>query len=142
MALRFAGQEAALTVVNSTTNDQLCPDIFLESSTVTLKIDLVQKQYMGEIGPEYREFADGAEVELKLEHTDAQQSVALLNAIVARAQGKSTDEISVAMKYVSLDAGSFRVIRFSDIPLDLSGRKEFLMSTLKASCKTFKIAVV
>lgn len=146
MAMRFAGQENALTLVNSTTNDQLIPDMNLESCTVTLKFDLVQKQYMGEIGPDYREFADGAEVEFKFAHNDALQSVTLLNALLARAQGKSTDEFAIASKYVSPDAGSFRVIlrdlHFSDIPLDLSGRKEFLMSTIKASCKIVKIAQV
>lgn len=140
---RFAGQEGSVTVVDSTTGDALLADISVESFNVHLPFDVTKKDFIGEVGPDFREFSDGYEVELKVEHNDAAQTVDFINAIVAKARSESLDEFAASLKYVSPDGGAFRVI-LQDIhwegpPLELAGRKEFLASTLKGKGKVFKV---
>ena len=142
MSERFAGQEAKLAIVNSTTQDPQCPDVALVSVNVTLKNELVKRDFVGETGPDYREFADGYDVEAEVELTNAAQIVTFVNALQAKAKGKSTDQFQIATKYVSPDGGSFRVVlpdvRWDSVPLNLGGRKDFLKTTLKGSGKTWK----
>ncbi len=140
---RFAGQEATLSIVNTTTGDPLIADVLLESATVTLPFDVVKKQYMGEIGPRYRMFADGWEADIKVAPTSAPQMVELANLLVAKASGLIQDEIALQMKYVS-PTGAFRIVlrdgACDGIPLDTGGGHEFLESGLKWKGQQFKIA--
>ena len=147
MSLRFAGQEAVLSLINSTTGDALIPDVGVESSKVSFPLVLTKKDFFGELGPDFREFGDGFEVSFKFEHVDADSAVSMLNQILAKAQGASVDEFALSMKYVSPDGGAFRVVlldlHFENVgDLDLGGRTDFLMSELKAKGKKFKIKKV
>lgn len=142
MAERFAGQESKLVLTNSTTGDPTMPDVAVVSMTVTLKNELVKRDFIGETGPDYREFADGADIEIEVEFTNAAQLVTFENAKQAKAKGKSNDQFSAATKYVSPDGGSFRIvlpdIRWDGTPLNMGGRKDLLKGTYKGSCKTWK----
>lgn len=146
MSLRFAGQEGALLFVDATSGDQLIADADVENIRITLLMELTMKQFIGEVSADYREFSNGAEVSFKFEHTDAGQTVDMVNQIVARAQGASSDEFDLSAKYVSPDGGGFRVIlrdlKFEDIPLDLPARTDFLNTEMKAKCKVFKVQKV
>ena len=142
MAERFAGQESKLALVNSTTQDPILPDIAVVSMTGTLKNELVKRNFLGETGPDHREFADGYELEIEVEITDAAQIVTFINAMQAKAKGKSNDQFSASTKYVSPDGGSFRLVfpdlRWDSTPMNMGGRTDFLKTTLKASGKTWK----
>ena len=142
MAERFAGQESKLAIVNSTTQDPIMPDIAAISMNAMLKQELVKRDFLGETGPDYREFADGFDIEIEVELTSAAQIVAFVNAMQAKAKGKSNDQFASSMKYVSPDGGSFRLafpdVRWDTTPLNLGGRKDFLKTTLKGSGKTWK----
>ena len=146
MALRFAGQETALSLIDSTTGDALLADMAMENVKITFPFELTKMEFLGELGPDYREFGDGAEVTFKFMHTDAAQTVTACNAMIAKAQGKSNDEFALGTTFTSPDRGAFRVVlrdlHFEGVPLDMSGRTEFLESEITAKCKTFKIATV
>lgn len=142
MAERFAGQESKLAIVNSTTQDPIMPDIATVSMNAMLKQELVKRDFIGETGPDYREFADGYDIEIEVELTNAAQIVTFINAMQAKAKGLSNDQFGGSMKYSSPDGGSFRLvfpdIRWDTTPLNLGGRKDFLKTTLKGSGKTWK----
>ncbi len=145
---RFSGngEECSLSVLNSTTKDPICADAGLEKLTFTIPFELTKKQFIGDVGPTYREFGDGYEITFTIEHTQADQVVTLINALSARAQGSSSDEFAAGCTFKSADGGSFRLsfydLHFEGIPLDLSGRTEFLTTELKAKGKTFKAAII
>jgi hypothetical protein len=140
---RFAGQEGALSILNSTTGDQLMPDLAFESCSVKFPFEVVTKQYIGEIGPDHREFSNGFEISVKFAPTSADQLATLLNLMLAKAQGKSNDEFLAQFKAISPDGGTLlitcRDIRWEGLPLDLAGRLDFLMGELNGKGKKAKV---
>lgn len=144
--LRFAGEEGVISVLNTTTGDQQMPDINIESATVTLALELTMKQFIGDLGPTFREFYNGYELELKLQPNDPAQLVAFMNAVIAKAQGLINDEFAVSFKAVSPDRGAFRVtcrdLHWDSLPLDLPSRTDFLTLTLKAKGNVCKFQTV
>lgn len=147
MALRYAGQDASASCVNSTTGDQLLPDMNIESIRFGFPFELTKKEFIGETGPTFREFADGWEAEIKFEPNDSGQIVAWANALKAKAESASADEFFLALRFNSPDAGSFRIVlqdaHFEAGPEgDIGSRTEFLASTIKAKGKSYKIAEV
>lgn len=148
MGLRYSGQpgESSLTLINTTTQEQLLPSMALESVTVTLPLELVEKNYIGEVGPDFREFGKGYEVEFKMAHTDAGETVALVNAIKAKAEGKSVEEFALQTRYFSPGGATYQItlrdLHFEGIPFELGGRTDFLMSTIKAKGKNYKVNVI
>lgn len=143
---RLAGQEGALTLINSTTQEQMMPSLFLESVTVTFPFEVVTKQFIGETGPTHRAFGNGYEVEFKIEHDNAAEVVAMANAILAKVQGLSTDEFALQTRYRNADGDvlqiTLRDLVFEGIPFELGGRTDFLTSSIKAKGKTFKIQAI
>jgi hypothetical protein len=146
MGLRYAGQEGSLTLINTTTQDQLLPSIGLESTSFSFPFELTQKQFIGEIGPDYREFANGWELEFKFEPTAAEEIVAYVNAIKAKAEGTSTDEFAVQLRFASPDGSTLQVTfrdgHFEGLPFELGGRTEFLTGTHRMKGKFYKIQVI
>ena len=146
MGLRYAGQEGTLTLINSTTQEQLLPSLNLESCSFGFPFELTKKQFMGEIGPTYREFADGWELEYKFELDQADQVVAYVNAIKAKAEGKSTDKFAFQVRFASPDGPTlqitFRDGHFEGLPFEMGGRTEFLTSTHRAKGAPYKIQVI
>lgn len=145
-ALRYAGQEGSLTLINSTTQEQQLPSLNLESCSFGFPFELTKKQFIGEIGPVYREFADGYEAEFKFEPSDADEIVAYVNAVKAKAEGASTDEFAIQMRFASPDGPTlqvtFRDAHFEGLPFELGGRTEFLTGTHKVKGKTYKIQTI
>jgi hypothetical protein len=143
MSERFAGQEGALSLLNSTTGDQLMPDLAFESVEVSFPFEVVTKQYIGETGPDHREFSNGYEIKVKFAPTNADQLATIANAMIAKAQGKSNDEFMAQFKAASPDGGTLlitcRDIRWEGLPLNLAGRLEFLMGDLNGKGKKSKI---
>jgi hypothetical protein len=143
---RLAGQEGALSLLNTTTQDELLPALNLLSIKANFPFELVKREYIGETGPDYREFGDGYELEVEAEPDDADQIAAYLNAITAKAQGKSQDEFAAQMRLASPDGGTlqvtFRDIHWEGLPLDLGSRTDFLKLSLKGKGKVFKVQVI
>jgi hypothetical protein len=146
MGLRYAGQEAALTLINTSTQDQLLPSIGLESTSFAFPFELTQKQFIGEIGPDYREFANGWEVEFKFEPTIAEEIVAYVNAVKRKAEGASNEEFAVQLRFASPDGSTLQITlrdgHFEGLPFDLGGRTEFLTGTHRMKGKFYKIQVI
>ena len=147
MALRYAGQDAVVACMNSTTGDQMLPDMNIESISFSFPFELTKKEFIGENGPTFREFADGWEAEIKFEPNDPDQVVAWANALKAKAESASSDEFFIPLRFNSPDTGSFRVVlkdAHFELGLDgqLGGRTDFLTSTIKAKGKTYKINTV
>lgn len=146
MGLRYAGQEGSLTLINTTTQEQLLPTIGLESSSFGFPFELTKKQFIGELGPDYREFADGWELEFKFEPTNAEEIVAYVNVVKAKAEGKSTDEFAVQIRFASPDGPTlqitFRDGHFEGLPFEQAGRTEFLTGTHRMKGKTYKIQII
>lgn len=145
--MRFAGQEEVLSLINSTTGDPMLPDVGVEQSKVGFPLVLVKKDFLGEIGPDYREFGDGYEVSFKFQHSDADSAVSYLNQVLAKAQGASVDEFALSMKFVSPVGGTFRVVlldlHFENVgDLDMGSRTNLMDSEMKAKGKKFKIKKV
>jgi hypothetical protein len=144
--LRFAGQDASITLANLTTGAQVVPDIPIEKSTITFNMVVNKKEFLGEIGPDYREFTDGVTIDLSVEPNDAGQIVDLVSQIQAKAQGASTDQFAYSAQFTSPDGGVFRVvvpdIHWDTFALEMAGRTELASTTLKAMAKTFKIQKV
>lgn len=139
---RFAGQEARLDLINSSTQDPLLAEVHLVSLNWTSEIELVKRDFFGRTGPVYREFADGYSVEAELELNDAAQIVLFLNFIQGRGKGLQTDTIQLSCQYVNPFGEGFRVVfpetAFEPIALNLGGRKDFLKTTLKGKGETWK----
>jgi hypothetical protein len=146
MGLRYAGQEGSLVLINSTSQDQLLPTIGLESTSFGFPFELTKKQFIGQIGPDYREFADGWELEFKFEPANAEEVVAYVNAIKAKAEGKSVDEFAAQLLFASPDGPTlqitFRDGHFEGLPFELSGRTEFLTGTHRMKGKIYKIQII
>lgn len=142
MAERYSGQQASITLVNNTTQDAVLASLALVSMTFTIDIELVSRDFIGETGTDYREFANGASIEAEIELTDAGQTLAFVNAVQARAKGLANDRFSVSSEFKSVDGGNFRLIfpdvRFEGLPIALGGRKDFAKLSIKGKCKTFK----
>lgn len=141
--LRFAGQEGGLTCVNSTTKEEQIPSINVESISTTIDLEKVKKQFIGRTGPAYRTFADGASFEFKIEHTDAEETAAYLNAMKAKHEGKSNDEFALQWRVESVDGGTLQItlfdLAFDPFDLTLGGRTSVLESTIKGSCPSYLI---
>lgn len=146
MGLRYAGQEGSLTLINSTTQDQLLPTINLESTSFGFPFELTKKQFIGKTGPTYREFADGWELEFKFEPDNADEIVAYANAVKAKAEGASTDEFAFQVRFASPDGPTlqitFRDGHFEGLPFELGGRTEFLTGTHKVKGEVYKIQTI
>ena len=144
--LRFAGQEGALTLLNSTTQDELLPAAPLLSVKVNLPFELVKREFIGEKGPDYREFADGYEIEVEFEPDSADLIAAYANAILAKARGESSDQFAAQFRVAAIDDATLQItcldIHWEGVPFDLGGRTEFLKSSLKGKGKTCKVQVV
>lgn len=143
--LRFAGQEAVLSFVDTTTGDAILPDIAIASIDFDFPFELTKKEYIGEIGPDFREFADGWTAAIKFDPNNAAQFVTYVGLLKAKAEGASTDEFAIQLKFTAPDAGAFN-IQLRDAHFEnggggsLSGRTDFLASGIKAKGKTYKIA--
>lgn len=146
MGLRYAGQEGSLTLINSTTQEQLLPTINLESTSFGFPFELTKKQFIGKTGPTYREFADGWELEFKFEPDNADEIVAYANAVKAKAEGASTDEFAFQVRFASPDGPTlqitFRDGHFEGLPFELGGRTEFLTGTHKVKGEVYKIQTI
>lgn len=146
MSLRYAGQEGALTLINATTQEQLLPSIGLESTSFGFPFELTKKQFIGQIGPDYREFADGWETEFKFEPQQADEVVAYVNVAKAKAEGKSTDEFALQLRFASPDGPTLQITlrdgHFEGLPFELAGRTEFLTGTHRMKGKTYKIQII
>lgn len=142
MAERFSGIEAALSLINTTTQDAVLASLALVSMTFTPETELVKRDFIGETGPDYREFADGASVEAEIELTDAGQIVTFINALQARGKGLLNERFSISASFKSSDGGNFRLVfpdvRFESQPIALGGRKDFAKFSIKGKCKTWK----
>lgn len=146
MGLRYAGQEGALVLINSTTQEQLLPTLNLESTSFGLPFNLTKKDFIGDLGPTYREFPDGWECEFKFEPNEAEEVAAYVNAIKAKAEGESVDEFAIQLRFASPDGSTlqitFRDAHFEGLPFDLGGRTEFLTGTHRCKGKVYKIQVI
>lgn len=146
MGLRYAGQEGSLTLINSTTQEQLLPTVNLESTNFGFPFELTKKQFMGDIGPTYREFADGWELEFKFEPDNADEIVAYANVVKAKAEGKSTDEFAFQVRFACPDGPTLQVTfrdgHFEGLPFEMGGRTDFLTGTHKVKGKTYKIQTI
>jgi hypothetical protein len=146
IGLRYAGAEGSLVLMNSTTGDELMAGMPLASIKWSFPLELVKKQYIGDIGPTYREFSDGYELEAEVEPDDAEKFVAIINAVKAKAEGASSDEFAAQAKYASPSGSTFQVtfrdLHWEGIPGDMGGRTEFLKTTFKAKGKVYKVQVI
>jgi hypothetical protein len=146
MGLRYAGQEGALVLINSTTQEQKLPSMAIESTSFGFPFELTKKQFIGELGPDYREFADGYELEFKFEPTDADEVVDYVNAIKAKAEGRSTDEFAAQLRYASPDGSTlqitFRDLHWEGLPFEQASRTDFLTGTHRCKGKVYKIQVI
>jgi len=140
---RFAGQEGSLVLLDVTTNDAILPDVYIESWTFEPQVELTEKKFIGEIGPHYREFANGYSLEVKVQFNDAAQSVAWLNLMKARLEGASNDEFAAGLKYTALDLSAFRVtcrdLHLESDPMEFAGQTDFLQSTIKFKGTQYKV---
>lgn len=141
--LRFSGQEGSLYLLNATTGDALLEGIPIASIKGNLPFELVKKDYIGEKGPTFREFADGYEIEADLEPDDVGKLVTYINLLKAKAEGDSSTEFAVQMRVSAPDNATFQVTffdtHFEGIPLELGGRKELLKTTLKGKGSKYKV---
>lgn len=139
MSGRFAGQEGKLSVIDSTTGDEVMPDLAFESVSIGTSFEIVTKQYIGETGPDHREFANGGDIKIKFAPTSAEKLATLANLMIAKAEGKSNDEFMAQFTASSPDGGTLlatcRDIHWEGLPLDLAGRLEFLMGDLNGKFK-------
>jgi hypothetical protein len=146
MALRYSGQEGAISIIDSTTQDALIPDVNIESFSFSFPYELVKKEFIGELGPDYREFADGYEFGCKAEINNAAQFVTFVNLLKAKAEGKSADEFAAQIRMAGPDASTlqitFRDIHWEGLPFDLGSRTDFLTLDLKGKGKSYKVQIV
>lgn len=140
---RFAGQEGSFTLLNSTTGEQLLPDMHIESISASFLKEMVIKRYIGQIGPEVRSFDDGYELGVKFDPHNAITLVAFVTLCQAKAQGKINDEFAAQMKLVSPTGGTCRIVyrdvHWDSSPISLGGQHELLNKEIKGRGRTFKI---
>lgn len=146
MGLRYAGQEGSLTLINATTQEQLLPSIGLESTSFGFPFELTKKQFIGRTGPDYREFADGWELEFKFEPQQADELVDYVLAVKAKAKGETTTEFAVQLRFASPDGPTLQITlrdgHFEGLPFELSGRSEFLTGTHRMKGDEYKIQII
>src|SRR5260221_7404752 len=94
--LRLAGQEASVAIINVSTGDQAMPDVLSEKWSFSILSDIVQKLFIGDIGPQFRSFSNGYEGTISLQYNSAEQMVAFYNAIIAKNAGSINDIFSVS----------------------------------------------
>jgi hypothetical protein len=127
---RFAGQEGQLVMVNAATNEEIGAGFALEGVSLKLPFEVVKKRYFGELGPDFRAFGDGWEVEGQLVPRGAAAVVAFANLLVAKAQGLINDEMRIALKFRAPDGEAFRFVGKDAIPaglpFDISAALEFM----------------
>lgn len=144
--LRYTGENGEITLLNSTTGEQLLPSMAIESFDFNFPFDLVQKDFIGNNGPTFREFADGYEFNFKLQPNNGAEVVDYVNALKAKAEGTSADEFAAQVRLKSPGLPTiqvtFRDMHFSGNPFSVGGRKEFLTLDQKTKGTNYKIAVI
>lgn len=146
MSNRYDGQNTSLAWFNTTTKEEQIPDMKWEKCKVSFPFKLADHRFIGQLGPEFREFYDGAEAEVEFQPHVGLDYVSVHNAIKAKSQGKSNDEFSIAFELTSPDDQTIRVILLDvhfeeNLPLDLGGQQEFVTSSIKVKCQRYKVAV-
>lgn len=145
IGLRYAGAEAGLTLINGD-GDEMMAGMPLASLKWSFPLELTKKQYIGDIGPTFREFSDGYELEAEVEPDNADDFVAIINAVKAKAEGANDGEFAANAKYASPSGSTFQVtfydLHWEGIPGDMGGRTDFLKTTFKAKGKKYKVQVI
>lgn len=135
MPLRFSGQETAIVLLNSTTGDQLLPDILAKDLNFSIKTEEKTDSYLGQVGPTIDTFYDGYEFTLNHDPRSAVTLVEFMNIIIAKLQRQILDEFAVRAKFGSPDAGNFAVtfvdVKWSSPSFTMGGQKDLLAKSIK-----------
>lgn len=146
MGLRYAGQDGTLVLLNTTTQAQLLPGLNIASINFGFPFELLKKTYIGQIGPQYREFDDGYELEWKFDVHDAGLLVAYANAVKGKARGESNLEFAAMIRYVALDAPTlqvvFRDMHWEGLPFESGGQRELLSATHRTKGAEYLIRTI
>lgn len=145
IGMRYAGAEGGVTLINAD-GDELMPGMPVSSVKWSFPLELTKKQYIGDTGPTFREFSDGYELEVECDPDNADDFVAMINAVKDKADGANSDEFAAQAKYASPSGSTFQVtfrdLHWEGIPGDMGGRTDFLKTTFKAKGKVYKVQVI
>lgn len=140
-AKRVKGQDVAVSVLVD--GDLQTRIDTVKSCTVTLDLEKLQEQYLGEKADRYDSIFHGIDVEME-GHVNSVAYFELADAIVAKAQRRSGSPVRIDVA-VTLDAPNGDLITiaiidisFEEIPIDISSRSDFVGFKLSGSASEYK----